>query len=819
MNSCNSFSPIDKNLSPNANLSKLHNNQDSNLRDANLRDANFGDANFRDADYNYQNQINSDANHHKIKLIGWRWNEVEAYLLIAIFLLLAAIVKIIYHHLEPVHAHIPESCVLIILGSLIGLIFHSTDYGAHLPFNRHHFFLLLLPPIILESSYSLHDREFFFNLKTILLYAIIGTVLNICLVGLSLYAISRIGLIGNIPILELLTFSTIVSAVDPVAVLAIFHEIGVNKSLYFLVFGESLLNDAVVITIYNVITTITSVGVVNVTDILMGIASFFSVSLGGVSVGIAFGIITALITKTTKKVQVVEPLVVIVIAYLSYIVSELFHFSGIIGLICCGLVQSEYMTDNIAPHSLVTIKYFTKTCSSISDVIIFFYLGRVLVREDHVWNTGFIIFSTLFCIVYRFLSVFFLTLIANKFMQSIRRINFGEQLLMAYGGLRGAIAFSLAISLNEHNFGNHRLFITTTLFIILFTVFILGSTTKPVIKWLNVKLASDRADAEEEEEVKLLFIEITDRSLSTIMSGIEEIADCSSVHTFAQKFSRFNQSILKRLLTHDSDGHSFARAYKKVRDRIVRRSIDDGTSESAETAIDIELDPLRRLPYKDANRWSMLPSGVVNGQGLSLTRRASDQGTDKDETPNDSEAEGVSGHPDRRLRKKVLKKAATLSTTYKHRFAPAQHPPTITHSMSTVERRIIHSHPVHVNNCHDGEDEIQTRHTSAHNRRILSTLFNSSHYYHLPRRDQLVETSAFEIQRVIRQTSRPRGFSLSGTNRHSRRRSRSGRGSLIHSAVEGVRVEGERVEGVEDRQPGSPPNTPTSVINTCETHL
>ena len=802
MNSCHSFAPIDQNPSPDANLSILYNNQD----------ANFRDADFRDANYHYQNQINPNINHHRIKLIGWRWNEVEAYLLIAIFLLLAAIVKIIYHHLEPVHAHIPESCVLIILGSLIGLIFHSTDYGAHLPFNRHHFFLLLLPPIILESSYSLHDREFFFNLKTILLYAIIGTILNICLVGLSLYAISRVGLIGDIPILELLTFSTIVSAVDPVAVLAIFHEIGVNKSLYFLVFGESLLNDAVVITIYNVITTITSVGVVNVTDILMGIASFFSVSLGGVSVGIAFGIITALITKTTKKVQVVEPLVVIVIAYLSYIVSELFHFSGIIGLICCGLVQSEYMTDNIAPHSLVTIKYFTKTCSSISDVIIFFYLGRVLVREDHVWHTGFIAFSTLFCIVYRFLSVFLLTLIANKFMQSIRRINFGEQLLMAYGGLRGAIAFSLAISLDEHNFGNHQLFITTTLFIILFTVFILGSTTKPVIKWLNVKLASDHSDTE--EEVKLLFIEITDRTLSTIMSGIEEIADCSSVHTFAQKFSRFNQSILKRLLTHDGDGHSFTRAYKKVRDRIVRRSIDDGTSESAdqsaETAIDIEVDPLRRLPYRDANRWSVLPSGVVNGQGLSLTRRrASDQVTDYDETPNDSGTEGVSCNPDKRLRKKVLKKAATLSTTYKHRFAPAQqHPPTITHSMSTVERRIVPDQPAHAHEATDEEVRawLQSRRRSSHNRRIVSSLFNSSQYYHLPRRDQLVETSVLEVQRVMRQTSRPRGFSIS-TNRHSRRRTRSRRGSTTQSAAE------------EDRQPGSPPNTPTSMINSCETHL
>ena len=234
--------------------------------------------------------------------------------------------------------------------------------------------------------------------------------------------------------------------------------------------------------------------------------------------------------------------------------------------------------------------------------------------------------------------------------------------------------------------------------------------------------------------------------------------------------------------------------------------------QSTETAIDIEVDPLRRLPYKDANRWSVLPSDVVNGQELSLTRRASDQVTDYDETPNDSEAEGVSCNPDKRLRKKVLKKAATLSTTYKHRFAPAQqHPPAITHSMSTVERRIVRGQSTHPHEATDEEVRawLQSRRRSSHNRRIVSSLFNSSQYYHLPRRDQLVETNLLQVQRVITQTSRPRGFSMSSTNRHSRTRNRSRRGSAVQSATE------------EDRQPASPPNTPTSIINpnSCETHL
>lgn len=378
-----------------------------------------------------------DVGHHHphMSLIGWRWREVEGYLVISVFFLMACLVKIGYHHMEVIHTHVPESCVLIILGSVIGVLYHSMDVQEHLPFQSEHFFFLLLPPIILESAYSLHDKAFFYNIKTILLYAVVGTLINVFFIGISLYGLERLGVFGfSIPLVECFTFSTIISAVDPVAVLAIFHEIGVNKPLYFLVFGESLLNDAVVIVLYSTVTTFAALPQIGTKDIVYGMLSFFTVSGGGFIIGLIVGGITALMTRATESVRVVEPFLVIILAYLSYVSAELFHFSGIISLIACGLVQYQYMADNIGADSLTTIKYFTKTMSSISDVIIFFYLGRVLVRDDHTWSTSFVGFATLFCIIYRFFSVFLLTAIANKFMQSLRRINFGEQLLMAYGG-------------------------------------------------------------------------------------------------------------------------------------------------------------------------------------------------------------------------------------------------------------------------------------------------------------------------------------------------------------------------------------------------
>lgn len=169
--------------------------------------------------------------------------------------------------------------------------------------------------------------------------------------------------------------------------LAIFQELGVNKEIYFLVFGESLFNDAVVITLYNMVTTFAVSRVISTYDVVIGILNFITVSGGGLVIGLLTGAVTALATKVTTDVRVVEPLIVVVLAYFSYVGAELFHFSGIISLIACGLVQSEYVKDNISKRSFTTIKYFTKTLSSIADVIIFFFLGRVLIHPpvEHVW--------------------------------------------------------------------------------------------------------------------------------------------------------------------------------------------------------------------------------------------------------------------------------------------------------------------------------------------------------------------------------------------------------------------------------------------------
>ncbi|KAI4469856.1 sodium/hydrogen exchanger [Holotrichia oblita] len=92
------------------------------------------------------------------------------------------------------------------------------------------------------------------------------------------------------PLLDMFLFSSLISAVDPVAVLAVFEEIQVDEILYIVVFGESLLNDAVTVVLYHMFESYTEMGLENIiyTDVLAGFANFFVVALGGTVIGVIF---------------------------------------------------------------------------------------------------------------------------------------------------------------------------------------------------------------------------------------------------------------------------------------------------------------------------------------------------------------------------------------------------------------------------------------------------------------------------------------------------------------------------------------------------
>lgn len=149
---------------------------------------------------------------------------------------------------------------------------------------------------------------------------------------MSLWAVGLLDVFTrSASLLQMFLFSALISAVDPVAVLAVFEEIQVNEILYIVVFGESLLNDAVTVVLYNMFETYTEMGMDKIiyTDLLAGFASFFVVALGGTVIGVVWGFATGFVTRYTNEVRVIEPIFIFVMAYLAYLNAEIFHMSGI----------------------------------------------------------------------------------------------------------------------------------------------------------------------------------------------------------------------------------------------------------------------------------------------------------------------------------------------------------------------------------------------------------------------------------------------------------------------------------------------------------
>ncbi|XP_065926375.1 Na(+)/H(+) exchanger beta isoform X2 [Magallana gigas] len=502
----------------------------------------------------------SEKHPEGVVLVEIRYEAIKEPFFLTLVVLIAGLSKIGFHHADFISSYVPESCLLIILGTIFGGLFKLIGVSASLPdfFTPEIFFQYLLPPIILEASFSLFDKTFADNLGSVLILAVIGTTISCFLIGLSLYGLmiaGAMGTVSQIPAIQIFVFSSLIVAVDPVAVLAVFTEVGINPTLYFLVFGESLLNDGVTVVLYNVMQTYNRLqaegGTIDATQVVLGIVKFFIVVIGGLVIGILVGCLSALLTKFTNTVKVVEPLAIFGMAYLAFLLAELFEFSGIICIIGCGLVQVAYSFQNITQKSRVAIKYFTKVLSTTSEIIIFLFLGLALVTE-HDWQTGFVLWTLVLCIGFRFLVVYAITFLINKFdTYRVRKIGYDEMFIMSYGGLRGAVCFSLVALLDKNEFPEKDMFVTTTLFVILFTVFFQGATIKPIVNALRVKLAP-------EDLSPTMYTVLHEKINDHLMAGVEEVLGYLGKFQLREKFHYFDDHYVRKLLLKNPNGEDGA---------------------------------------------------------------------------------------------------------------------------------------------------------------------------------------------------------------------------------------------------------------------
>ncbi|KAG3268152.1 solute carrier family 9 member A4 [Ictidomys tridecemlineatus] len=516
---------------------------------------------------------------------------------VTLWILLASLAKIGFHLCRRLPGLMPESCLLILVGALVGGIIFGTDHKSPPVMDSSIYFLYLLPPIVLESGYFMPTRPFLENIGSILWWAGLGALVNALGIGLSLYLVCRVGAfgLGDLSLLETLLFGSLLSAVDPAAVLAVFEEARVNEQLYMIIFGEALLNDGISVVLYNILIAFTKMHKfedIEPVDILAGCARFIIVGCGGVFFGVIFGFISAFITRFTQNISAIEPLIVFMFSYLSYLAAETLYLSGILAITACAVTMKKYVEENVSQTSYTTIKYFMKMLSSVSETLIFIFMGVSTIGKNHEWNWAFICFTLVFCQIWRAISVFALFYVSNQFRTFPFSIK--DQCIIFYSGVRGAGSFSLAFLLPLSLFPRKKLFVTATLVVIYFTAFIQGITIGPLVRYLDVRKTNKKESINEELHIRLM---------DHLKAGIEDVCGHWSHYQVRDKFKKFDHRYLRKILIRKNQPKSsIVSLYKKLEMKQAIEMVETGILSSTAFSISNQaqrIQGIKRLSPED----------------------------------------------------------------------------------------------------------------------------------------------------------------------------------------------------------------------------
>ncbi|OGM40016.1 endosomal/prevacuolar sodium/hydrogen exchanger [Aspergillus bombycis] len=395
-----------------------------------------------------------------------------------------------------------ETVLSIFAGMFVGLIIRLSPESPiqdSVTFDYQFFFNLLLPPIILASGYELHQANFFRNIGTILTFAFAGTFISAIVLGLVLFVWTRIPLDGlNISFVEAISVGATLSATDPVTILAIFNLYKVEPKLYTVIFGESILNDAIAIVLFETAQKYadSDAGSLTVLNLFEAIGLFLLVFFGSMLVGMIVGIMTALGLKHThvRRVPKIESCLIVLIAYASYFFSNGVRLSGIVSLLFCGITLKHYAYYNMSRRTQLTTKYLFQVMAQLSENFIFIYLGLdLLVQRNLQFKPLFIMVAVIGICLARYLAVFPLSKAINWFiryrarrrgMEVADELPFAYQAMLFWAGLRGAVGVALAAGLTGVNAPALR---ATVLVVVVLTVIIFGGTTARMLEILGIR--------------------------------------------------------------------------------------------------------------------------------------------------------------------------------------------------------------------------------------------------------------------------------------------------------------------------------------------
>jgi len=439
-------------------------------------------------------------------------------LLLLMFFVISILLGIILRRLLK-NTAIPYSVALLLLGMLIGsmLDFELTtpifnevkaSFSLASQLDSNLIMFIFLPALVFESAFSLEVHLFKRMLSQIALLAIPGLI--ICTLFTALLSMWVLPWEWTIP--TALMFGAIVSATDPVAVVALLKEMCSRARLQTLLEGESLLNDGTAIVLFTLFLTLAT-QVKPEFNTLAVIIEFFRVVLIGVVIGAVVAGISLAFIGSLFNDSLIEIALTLVLPYVVFYLSEhVFHASGVVSVVTLALIYAGPGRTRFSPEVMEHMHHFWHTLSYLFNTLIFILVGLVVstrlgVADLANWEYLAIIFMGILIIR---------TVVIVGLMPILARIGIGltkeKSIVLIWGGLRGAVSLALAliVATNESldiQLRDQVLFLTSG--IVVLTIIVNGSS----MRFVMAKLGLDKLPAAKQKTLAKVQDKVSDEIL------------------------------------------------------------------------------------------------------------------------------------------------------------------------------------------------------------------------------------------------------------------------------------------------------------------
>jgi monovalent cation:H+ antiporter, CPA1 family len=424
----------------------------------------------------------------------------------------------------------PYSVALVLTGLFLGF-FHIFQ-APHLTKNL--LFTVFLPGLLFEAAFHTDFQEFWRNRLTIMSLAFPGVAMAMALTTLILTPVAGLLGHGNFTWGQSMVFGALIAATDPIAVIAIFKELGGPRRLSVIMEGESLLNDGTGIVFF-----ILSMSLATGTEVsILGLTSDFVSIVGvGLLIGSAVGFVVSQVIKRVDDAMI-EITLTTLAAYGSFMAAEQFHYSGVIATVAAGMICGNYGARfGMSPSSHIAIESFWGYVAFALNSIVFLLIGFEVHIKALIDNWKLILIAYLAVTVGRVVVV---SLASSMLRRTRERLPWSWSAVLAWGGLRGALPMVLVLSL-PYNFPHRQLLVTVTFGVVILWILVHGLTLSQLLWRLGLVRGREERRAIELLRGKLMAAFAGQEALERLKRG--RFRDSSLIENLRQEYEQTIQTL------------------------------------------------------------------------------------------------------------------------------------------------------------------------------------------------------------------------------------------------------------------------------------